>query len=62
MRPSDKATAGSRSVQFFAIVKKKIVIKDSLICPRGKKGLTFSLNSSRDDPNPCFKDTKIEVY
>ena len=29
---------------------KQLVIKDSLLCPWGKTALTFSLNSSRDDP------------
>ena len=52
MRPSDKATADSRSVQSLAIVKKEkqLVIKNSLLCPWGKTALTFSLNSSWDDP------------
>ena len=51
MRPSDKAMADSRSVQSLTIVKKKqLVLKDRLLCLRGKKALTFSLNSSRDDP------------
>ena len=41
-----------------------LLIKDSLLCPWGKKALTFSLNSSWDDPRIfiCFKYTKIEVY
>ena len=41
-----------------------LLIKDSLLCPWGKKALTFSLNSSWDDPSIfiCFKYTKIEVY
>ena len=50
MRPSDKAMADSRSVQSLTTVKKQLVLKDRLLCLRGKKALTFSLNSSRDDP------------
>ena len=41
-----------------------LLIKDSLLCPWGKKAHTFSLNSSWDYPRIfiCFKYTKIEVY